>query len=792
LTKTILAISIIGILLLSSTMVIPGVSAVGPPYGWTANPPHHIRNAATTSPTGLSPSQIYSAYGFNSLTCNLTATSWTDPLLCGHGQTIAIVDAYDDPTIANDLTTFSTKFGLPACTTTNGCFVKATPSGLPRSNSGWALEMALDVEWAHAIAPGAKIMLVEAKSNSFNDLFNAISYSTSQTGVKQVSMSWGGGEFSTESSSDSYFNKPGISFFASSGDSGTGTIYPSASPYVVAVGGTTLSFSGGISETAWSGSGGGISPYENEPSYQTNYQISNSNGKRAIPDVAYDADPNSGVSVYDSTSYSGQTGWFVVGGTSAGAPQWAAISAIINSGGGQLSSSLYGANPTLYNAATGSVYSVNYRDITYGTNGVCGSLCTASTGYDFVTGVGSPLNNKLIPYIQSPPSPDFTISASPSSLTINSGSSGSSTITVTSVNGFSGTVSLTSSPTSGVALSPSSVTVSSGGSATATLTLTPAASTIYTITGTASSISHSTNVAVTVNTVPSSIQNLAATGGNNQVSLTWQAPSDGGSPITGYNIYKGTSSGGESSLTTVSGSTLSYTNTALSNGVTYYYYVTAVNTIGESSHSNEVSATPTASPTVPSAIQNLAATGGNNQVSLTWSAPSNGGSAITGYDIYQGTTPGGEGLSPIATTSSTSYTVTGLASGTTYYYYVIAKNSVGSSSQSNEASATTLPATPTLSVSVTTDKASYPQKSNVYITVTVTSGTPIQNSSVTVTVKDPTGKLVQGSGTTNINGQIIFKYNVPPKGTVGTYSVSAQASATGYILGSGTTTFLVA
>lgn len=372
-------------------------NANGPPDTWEGHPPIHIKKAATVSPTGLLPSQIRHAYSFDQLTCSYTGT-FGNTNLCGYGQTIAIVDAYDDPNISKDLTTFSNQFGLPDCTSTNGCFVKATPQGKPRSDSGWALEESLDVQWAHAMAPGAKIVLVEAKSASFSNLLNAVDYAASK-GASQVSMSWGGSEFSSESNYDYHFNKNNVSFFASSGDSGSGTIYPAVSPYVVAVGGTTLnvdSLGNVSSETAWSGSGGGPSLYESEQSYQTNYGIT-SNGKRAVPDVSYNADPNTGVPVYDSFGYQGSKGWFQVGGTSAGAPQWAALSAIVNNvRTTPMSSTSYGTETLLYGAATGTDYANDFRDIMSGNNGGF----SAGTGYDFVTGVGSPLSNSLLSYIQ--------------------------------------------------------------------------------------------------------------------------------------------------------------------------------------------------------------------------------------------------------------------------------------------------------------------------------------------------------------------------------------------------------
>ncbi|HLZ92088.1 MAG TPA: S53 family peptidase [Candidatus Acidoferrum sp.] len=332
--------------------------------------------------------QTRHAYGFDQITNQ------------GSGQIIGIVDAYDDPNIESDLGVFDSQFGLTACTSGNGCFQKIYASGSkPRTNAGWSLEMSLDVEWSHAIAPQAKIILVEAASNSFANLLQAVDVAV-QNGASVVSMSFGGSEFSSEASNDTHFAVNGVTFTASSGDSGNGVEYPAASPDVVAVGGTTLNIGSDgsyISETAWSGSGGGQSAYEAEPSYQANYPIPNDpSGVRGVPDVAYDADPNTGFSVYDTVRYQGQSGWFQVGGTSAGAPQWAALFAIANSlrvGAGKATLSSTGT--AVYSVAKAN-YSLNLHDITSGTNGSCGTLCTATTGYDYVTGLGSPQANNII------------------------------------------------------------------------------------------------------------------------------------------------------------------------------------------------------------------------------------------------------------------------------------------------------------------------------------------------------------------------------------------------------------
>ncbi len=388
-----------------------GWTAGGPPDGWTAKPPVHVRGNATSAPVGYSPPQIRHAYGFDQLTGD------------GTGQIIAIIDAYDDPTAASDLQTFINYFhlkqmyGLPntsTCTVGGNlhpCFQKVYAQTKPRTDSGWALEISLDIQWAHAIAPGADILLVEAKNNFLSSLLGAVSVAV-KNGAKAVSMSWGGSEFSSESSYDSYFNQVGVTFTASSGDSGSGVIWPSASPYVVGVGGTTLPLdsSGTLtgSETAWSGSGGGISAYELEPGYQTSYFANDgtsTNSHRGVPDVAYDADPSTGVAVYDSTPYSGQTGWFQVGGTSVGAPQWAALIVLADQTRSSGSLSTTPQSSPLYNAASLTVigigsYAYDYRDIISGSNGTC-SLCTAVTGYDFVTGLGTPQANNLVPYLSS-------------------------------------------------------------------------------------------------------------------------------------------------------------------------------------------------------------------------------------------------------------------------------------------------------------------------------------------------------------------------------------------------------
>ncbi|MFL5244660.1 MAG: hypothetical protein ACJ8FY_21370 [Gemmataceae bacterium] len=347
-------------------------------------------------PTGFSPNQVRHAYGFDKIV--FTGGIVGD----GSGTTVAIVDAYDDPNIANDLHQFDVRFGLQ-----DPLFAKVNEFGgtaYPAANSGWISEIALDVEWAHAIAPGAKILLVEANTNSYADLMTAVDYAALQPGVSVVSMSWGGGEFSYETSLDNHFVTPsghnGVTFVVSSGDQGAPASYPSSSPNVLTVGGTHLSLDSQnniLSESAWSGSGGGISQYEAQPAFQ-NGQIPQSATMRTSPDVAYDADPNSGFPVYDSYNNGSQTPWSQWGGTSDAAPQWAALIAIANQGRASAGlGSLDGASQTLpmiYNMP-----STDFHDITSGISTGTPNYAAAA-GYDLTTGRGSPYADRVVADLQ--------------------------------------------------------------------------------------------------------------------------------------------------------------------------------------------------------------------------------------------------------------------------------------------------------------------------------------------------------------------------------------------------------
>jgi hypothetical protein len=402
--------------------------------------------------------------------------------------TVAIVDAYDDPNAESNLAVYRSTFGLAPCTTANGCFKKVNQNGTsfayPTPNVNWATEISLDVDMVSAMCPLCHILLVEANSNSFSDLGAAVNRAALM-GAIAISNSYGGGEFGSESSYDStYFNHPGVAVTASSGDSGYGVEYPAASRNVVAVGGTSLAKTNNVfSETAWSGAGSGCSAYESKPSWQHDAGCA----RRTVADVSAVADPNTGVLAYDTYGYGG---WLIFGGTSVASPIIASIYAL--AGGpwaNQPASYLYGNASSLH-------------DVVSGSNGSCGGsyLCTAKVGYDGPTGLGTP--NTAAGFLGAPIAPDFSVSASPPSLSPNVNASGSSTITLGALNGYSGNVTLSAAVTAG---SPSGLTLTqpaspSGVPSTATLGVTANTPGSYTVTVTATdgTITHTAPVTVNV------------------------------------------------------------------------------------------------------------------------------------------------------------------------------------------------------------------------------------------------------------------------------------------------------
>jgi len=325
---------------------------------------------AAATPSGLFPADLQSAYKLPSATA-------------GAGRTVAIVDAFDDPAAESDLGVYRSQFGLPACTTANGCFRKVGQTGttsLPRKNASWAEEISLDVDMVSATCPLCRILLVEATSNSFANLGAAVN-TAARLGATAISNSYGGSDAS-DSTNGAFYNHPGVAVTASSGDGGFGVEYPASSSFVVAVGGTSLRKAAGTTrgwtESAWSGAGSGCSAFNTAIPSAASFNTGCA--RRAVADVSAVADPNTGVAVFDSVPFQGFSGWLVFGGTSASSPIIASVYGLAGN------AATIDANDFPYQHA-GSLF-----DVTTGSNGTCSpsQLCTARAGWDGPTGLGTP------------------------------------------------------------------------------------------------------------------------------------------------------------------------------------------------------------------------------------------------------------------------------------------------------------------------------------------------------------------------------------------------------------------
>ena len=325
---------------------------------------------AAATPSGLFPADLQSAYKLPSATA-------------GAGRTVAIVDAFDDPAAESDLGVYRSQFGLPACTTANGCFRKVGQTGttsLPRKNASWAEEISLDVDMVSATCPLCHILLVEANSNSFANLGAAVN-TAARLGATAISNSYGGSDAS-DSTNGAFYNHPGVAVTASSGDGGFGVEYPASSSFVVAVGGTSLRKATGTSrgwtESAWSGAGSGCSAFNTAIPSAASFNTGCA--RRAVADVSAVADPNTGVAVFDSIPFQGFSGWLVFGGTSVSSPIIASVYGLAGN------VATIDANDFPYQHA-GSLF-----DVTTGSNGTCSpsQLCTARAGWDGPTGLGTP------------------------------------------------------------------------------------------------------------------------------------------------------------------------------------------------------------------------------------------------------------------------------------------------------------------------------------------------------------------------------------------------------------------
>jgi subtilisin-like proprotein convertase family protein len=366
--------------------------------------PSAIPSATTPGANWFTPEQLRRAYGMDQITFGSVTGD-------GSGQTIALIVAYHYPTALADLNAFSSYYNLPSLapytdagmttpyfrqvSQTGGTNYPATDPSGPGNGITWSMEAALDIQWAHAMAPGANIVLVEANSPAYTDLVSTgVNWARNQPGVSVVSMSFGSSEFGGQDLFDSYFTTPsghgGVTFISSTGDFGSPAQFPATSNKVVGVGGTSLmidSFGNYISETGWNGSGGGISTQVSRPSYQSGISLSS---MRMSPDVSLVSDPNTGVAVYNSYDYGGSP-WFVIGGTSLAAPMFGGIMAVANQGRAMVGlPSLDGATGTLPKLYT--LPAEDFHDVTWGSNGGF----AAGPGYDLVTGLGTPVGNELV------------------------------------------------------------------------------------------------------------------------------------------------------------------------------------------------------------------------------------------------------------------------------------------------------------------------------------------------------------------------------------------------------------
>ncbi len=518
------------------------------------------------------PAYLQSAYDLSQLSVS-----------AGTGKTVAVVDAYDSPTVESNLASYRSYFGLSPCTTANGCFRKVNQSGAagpyPASNGSWTQEITLDVEMVSAICPHCTIMLVEANSNSMSDLATSVDTAVA-LGANAVSNSYGMNEMSGETAYDPYYNHPGVTVTASSGDSGYGTQYPAASPDVTAVGGTSLhqatnTGSRDATETAWGGAGSGCSSYEPKPAWQHDPSCA----QRTIADVAAVADPNTGVWVYLG-------GWTIFGGTSVAAPIVAAETVLTGTN-----------SPSDYYAGSAPA-----QDITSGVNMLptCyyGYLCQSVPGYDGPTGEGVPMGLAGSGGGTPAPTPGFSISAAPASLNLAAGSGGSVNVALTAANGYTNpvTLSVTGAPSgSGFGADPPAW---SAGAASSTLVIpaaAPAGSYGITVTGTGSDgVTETTSVALTVNPAftltagPSSASALSGHGATFTATVNGSGPpvalSVSGLPTGASGTFDHTSltpsSGGQNAHLTVTPSnttppgTYPLTITATGGGTTHSATVT--------------------------------------------------------------------------------------------------------------------------------------------------------------------------------------------------------------------------
>jgi hypothetical protein len=702
---------------------------------------HAIHQAATqgSSPApggGFSPAQVRHAYGFDQITFN-NGTIQGD----GTGQTIAIVDAYDSPNVASDLATFDAAFGLPAPS-----FTKVNQSGGTNypagADSNWSLEIGLDVEWAHAIAPGAKILLVEANSNQWSDLFAAIDYARNYAGVCTVSMSFGVSEWSGETSYDSHFTTPtghnGVTFTACTGDSGSSGApwYPSAVPAVLATGGTQLTIDASdnyVSEVGWSGSGGGISAYESQPSYQKGV-VTQSSTKRTVPDVASDCSPNSPLGAY--VTGGGWGGWIYCYGTSAAAPQWAGLIAIADQGLALAGKgSLDGASqaiPQIYKLNSG-----DFHDITSGSNGGY----SAGSGYDLVTGRGTPVANLVVNDLVAAfaPSgsgqPPTVATPAAASASVVTGNTTNLSVLGSDVNGES-TLKYSWTVTSAPSGAPAPTYSANGTNAAKNTTATFYQAGNYTFQVTitdAANLTVTSGVAVTVSqtlTGTTVTPGTATLPDNSSKQFAATAVDQFGKAMTTQPTFTWTLTSGIGSMN-ASGL---YTAPTSGSGTA---------SVQATANSMPGSATVTVTA-VPAAPSNLTATSpSSTKVVLTWQ---NNANNATGIVIQRSTNNSSWTKLTQVSGTATTYTDTTVSKRKTYYYRVYALNGSGNSAYSNTANVVTPSAGVTAQAGVAVGAGATPA---------VNSGSS-SGQSGSGNSPSSTGALIGGRGSSGVNWDLVW------------------------------------